>query len=85
MLMQKLPSDLDLSIMVSQQDGMSWTPNTPITGYTRVDWRLAKPFQVGSKHGEVAYVVQSEQGDHLELNKTSITGNRQWLTLRLDL
>jgi iron complex outermembrane recepter protein len=86
MLMQKLPQALQLSIMVAQQDDIRWTRNSnTLIGYTRVDWRLAKPFKVGTKRGEVAYVVQCESGDHKELIPDSTVGNRQWLTLRLDL
>lgn len=84
MLMQQLPNNLNLSVMVYQTDTMYWTPNKPAGAYTRVDWRLARPFSWGSTRGEVAYVVQSEEGAHPELKASNLVLPRQWVSVRLD-
>ncbi|MEY4592509.1 MAG: hypothetical protein RIR18_1404 [Pseudomonadota bacterium] len=85
MLMQKLPYDLDLSVMVYQTDTMYWATNKPANAYTRIDWRLAKPFTWGTTRGEVAYVVQSEEGAHAELKPSNMVMPRQWISVRFDL
>jgi iron complex outermembrane recepter protein len=85
MLMQDLPYELKLSVMLYQTDTMYWAPSKPASAYTRVDWRLAKPFTIGSTRGEVAYVVQSEEGAHAELKPSNMVMPRQWISVRFEL
>jgi iron complex outermembrane receptor protein len=85
MWMQQLPYGFELSAMWYQMTGVRWTTNTRIGEYQRVDWRLAYPFRSGNTTGEVAYTVQSANGDHTEFRPTQLITPRQWLTLRLEL
>lgn len=85
MLMQKLPQDFDFSVLMYQVDTMYWAPSKPAGAYTRVDWRLAKRFTVGTTRAEVAYVVQSEEGAHAELKPSNLTVPKQWVSLRIEL
>lgn len=96
MLMQKLPYGLEFSATHYWVGAMKWTQNSMVDAYKRLDLRLAYPFRIGSTGGEVAYVLQSANGEHGEFkydpaspdNATvqsgRIVSERQWLTLRLD-
>lgn len=87
MLMQKLPLGLEFAGTYHFVGKMQWTRNTEqeVAPYRRLDLRLAYPFHFESRRGEVAYVVQSANGEHAEFKFDRIFSERQWLTLRLDL
>lgn len=85
MLMQTLPGQLEFSVLYTEQESMKWTPNTVVPAYSRTDWRLAYPFKVGARRGELAYTVQSFGAGHVEFNPSSYIEERHWLSLRFDL
>lgn len=87
MLMQRLPLGVHFSGTYHFIDKMQWTRNTAqeVAPYRRLDLRLAYPFSLGGKRGEIAYVVQNANGDHAEFKFDRVFTERQWLTLRLDL
>lgn len=90
MLMQKLPYGLQLSLAHYRVGAMKWTRNTDVDSYKRTDARLAYPFSLGGKRGEIAYTVQSLDGAHIEQRKADedpkarTVDRRQWVSLRLD-
>lgn len=87
MLMQKLPLGLEFAGTYHFIGKMQWTRNTEqeVAPYRRLDVRLAYPFRLGGSRGELAYVIQSANGEHAEFKFDRIFSERQWLTLRLDL
>lgn len=87
MLMQRLPLGLEFAGTYHFVGKMQWTRNTKqeVPPYRRLDLRLAYPFRVGNSRGELAYVMQSANGEHAEFKFDRIFSERQWLTLRLDL
>lgn len=86
---QKLPYGLDGSVARYWADPAKWTRNTEVGGYIRTDARIAYPFQFGPQRGELAYTVQSLDGDHGEFKADGdeadrVVGRRHWVSLRLD-
>lgn len=90
MLVQKLPGGLEFSLMHYRVGAMKWTRNTDVDAYRRTDARLAYPFVTGGMRGELAYTVQSLNGDHIEQRKSDedpkarVVSRRQWISLRLE-
>ena len=86
MLMQKLPYDIQASVMYFRNSTMRWRRNgPPLEASERFDWRLAKSFNLGSSRAELAYTVQ--------MNNESLEGRfgglryadkLHWMSLRLD-
>ena len=63
MLMQRLPRELDLSLIHHLQDAMTWQKGgNVLAGWSRTDLRLAYPFALGGHRGELAWVVQNLGG-----------------------
>ena len=90
LLMQKLPLNFEFTAAGYWQDKSKWSINTWAEKYHRVDVRLGYRFRWGSRSGELAYVVQSLNGDHPEYKafndpQARIVERREWLTVRLDL
>lgn len=93
MLMQKLPYGLEFSATHYWVGAMKWTQNSEVLPYRRLDLRLGYPFRIGNQRGELAYVIQSANGEHGEFKYDPdgvvgaagrVVSERQWLTLRLD-
>lgn len=97
MWMQKLPYGLEFSASHYWVGRMKWSRNSQVDAYRRLDLRLAYPFRFQSFAGEVAYTLQSANGEHGEfkydptntanltaVRASRIVSERQWLTLRLD-
>lgn len=84
MAVQRLPFDLEASVMYYKVASMRWTRNSQVRPYERVDWRLAYPFRVGPSRGEVAYTAQASNGPHDGLRDSRIVTETHWLSLRLD-
>jgi len=90
LLMQKLPYGLEFSLARYWVGAMKWTRNTDVDSYQRTDARLAYPFSLGGRRGEIAYTVQSLDGAHIEQRKSDedpkarTVDRRQWVSLRLD-
>jgi iron complex outermembrane receptor protein len=85
MWMQQLPYGFEMSAMWYQMTGVRWTVNTRIGEYQRVDWRLAYPFRRAGKSGEVAYTVQSANGNHDEFRPGQNMTPKHWLSLKLEM
>ena len=88
--MQKLPFDLNFSLMGQWVGQMKWTVNTTQDSYHRIDVRLGYPFHTGFAAGEVSFVAQSLNGAHGEyaasgLPTDRIVDRRQRIALRFDL
>lgn len=95
MWMQKLPWNLEFSASAYWLARTRWSQNTEAPAYQRIDARLAWPFRIGQQRGELAYTVQSLNGDHVEfkgwngedtgtLLAARIVERRDWISLRLD-
>ncbi len=95
LLMQKLPFGVDLSLAGYWLGAHRWSQNTAVPGYQRLDARLAYPFKWAGQRGEIAYTVQSLDGEHIEYKGPNgnnidsilaarIVERRQWVSLRLD-
>lgn len=90
LLMHRLPWNIEASLAYYRVGRSKWSRNTWADPYERVDLRLAYPFKSAGLHGEVAWTVQSLNGDHREYKAYGqvhdrIVGRRQWLTLTLEL
>ena len=94
LLMQKLPFGLEFSLAGYWQDKMKWSSHTWSPKYKRFDARLGYPFRTGGIGGEVAFTVQSLNGNHGEYKAgefptdnaldNRVVERRQWVSLRLD-
>ena len=63
-LFQKLPADLNLTVMFHTNGKMAWRGNdNEILHTRRVDVRLAYPFRLGPVKAEAAIVAQAANGD----------------------
>lgn len=66
-LFQKLPFNLDLSLMFHSTGAMTWRGNSEwLPNIRRVDARLAYPFRLGATRAEAAVTVQAANGDYAE-------------------
>ncbi len=83
---QKLPGNLDLSIM--HQDSGTMTPQR--TGHdhqaamTRTDLRLAAPLRLGAQRAELALVVQNLGSPYMDADPAYAFQRRIFVTIRLD-
>lgn len=84
MLMQRLPYDLEASVIYSNSGLMRWTRNSYTDPYERVDWRLAWPFRVGATRAEVAYTAQITNHPEEARRYTRLATELHWLSLRLE-
>jgi iron complex outermembrane recepter protein len=95
LLMQKLPFGLDLSLAGYWLGNHRWSQNTAVPSYQRLDGRLGYPFNWAGQRGELAYTVQSLDGDHAEYKGPNgndleaglaarVVQRRHWVSLRLD-
>lgn len=63
-LFQKLPADLDLTVLFHTNGKLAWRGSNNETLHTRrVDVRLAYPFRLGTTKAEAAVVAQAANGD----------------------
>ncbi|GAB1394360.1 TonB-dependent receptor [Rhodocyclaceae bacterium] len=70
-LFQKLPANLDLSVMFHAVGAVTWRGDEDIMPSThRLDLRLAYPFRMGSTRAEAALTVQAANGDVPEFQAT---------------
>lgn len=84
-LFQKLPKNMDFSLMYSRMSEMSWnSPDDRLPTIGIVDARLAYPFKVGATRMEFAVTGQSINGSHLDYKKSVLVGRRTFATLRMD-
>lgn len=85
MLIQQFPYDVKASIMYFRASPMRWRRNdeTSLDASERIDWRLAKAFQMGPVRGEVAYTMQMANESQYGRTLNRIADRLHWLTLRL--
>ena len=63
-LFQRLPGDMQLSVIHARMGGMTWRDDRDWLAFSRqTDIRLAYPFRIGQSKAELAYTVQSVEGD----------------------
>jgi len=89
-LAQKLPWNLELSLMGTWQDKVKWSMNTWGEQYHRLDLRLAQAFRFGGIRGEIACIAQSINGAHPEYKAYGqphdrVVERRTWIALRFDM
>jgi iron complex outermembrane receptor protein len=66
-LFQKLPGNLDLSLMIHSMGTMTWRNQAArLPERRRLDVRLAHPFRVGGTRAEAAVTVQAANGSYPE-------------------
>lgn len=86
-LFQKLPANLDLSVMFHAIGAVTWRGDEDIIPSThRLDLRLAYPFRMGSTRAEAALTVQAANGDVPEFQSTEgfLFKRRAFATLHLE-
>ena len=86
-LFQKLPFNLDLTLMYHSMGAMTWAnASDAMPSRHRLDARLAKLFRIGSTRVEGAVVVQAADGDYPEyhLRKNFMFERRAFGTLRIE-
>ena len=82
---QKLPGDLDFSLISHATTPYSWQGSNNVLDTPRqLDARLACGFRVGSTRGEAAVTVQAINGGHQEYLRAYRFDRRAFATLRLD-
>ncbi|HJW25706.1 MAG TPA: TonB-dependent receptor [Rhodocyclaceae bacterium] len=84
MVVQRLPYDLEASVMYYKVGYMRWLRNSYTNPYERLDWRLARPFRIGSTRAEVAYTAQRSNGPEEGRRYTRVATETHWLSLRLE-
>lgn len=85
---QRLPAQLQLTVIYQQMGGMTWRDNRDWLAPTRrTDVRLAYPFRMGGTKAEVSFTVQSAEGDRPFFlpSKGFELGRRSFVNLRLEL
>lgn len=66
-LFQRLPRDVELSVMLHAQGAMSWgKAQEQLPSRRRLDLRLAYPLRFGATRAEAAIVIQAANGSYLE-------------------
>ena len=84
MIVQRLPYDVEASVMYYKSGWMRWLRNSYTSPYERVDWRLAWPFKIGNSKAEVAYVAQMSNHDMEGRRNTRIANEMHWFSMRVD-
>lgn len=87
-LFQKLPGNLDLSLMYHSMGGVNWgtNPKDALPSRRRVDARLAVPIRIGNTRAEAAFAVQAANGRYPEyfLSQGMQVERRAFGTLRIE-
>jgi iron complex outermembrane receptor protein len=82
---QKLPGGFDLSLIKYYATPYAWAGGDKVLeGMRQLDARLAYAFRVGATRGELAVMVQSIGGSHMEYLPNQFFGRRAFTSLRLD-
>lgn len=84
MIIQRLPYDVEASVMYFKSGYMRWLRNSFTSPYERFDWRLAKAFRLGDFKGEVAYTAQLANGSTEGRRNTRVANEMHWFTLRFE-
>jgi len=82
---QKLPGDLDFSLISHASTPYSWQGiNNVLDTPRQLDARLAWGLRIGATRGEAAFTVQAINGGHQEYLRAYRFDRRAFATLRLD-
>lgn len=83
---QALPWDVEVSAVYSSVGSTQFTNDSNLRNpaYQRLDWRLAKRFQVGPTRGEIAFSVQGDGEVRSEYKQDLPLTKRGFLSLRLE-
>lgn len=89
-LFQRLPGGLQLSVIHERLGGMTWRDRRDWLAFShRTDVRLAYPFRIGTSKSEIAFAVQSVEGDRpffLVRPKYNFQlARKSFLTLRMEM
>lgn len=84
MIIQRLPYDIEASVMYYKSGWIRWLRNSYTSPYERVDFRLAKAFKLWSTQAEIAYTSQMANHDMEGRRDTRVASELHWLSLRLD-
>ena len=84
MIVQRLPYDVEASVMYYKSGFMRWLRNSYTSPYERVDWRLALPFKIGNSKAEIAYVAQMSNHDMEGRRNTRVANEMHWFSMRVD-
>jgi iron complex outermembrane receptor protein len=80
---QKLPGNLDLSLMHTDNHPASLVADEPVA-IRRTDLRLAKGLRWSSHRGEIALVVQNLGSAYPDFKRNFLFERQAFITLRLD-
>lgn len=80
---QKLPGNLDLSLMHTDNHRASLVADEPVA-IRRTDLRLAKGLQWGNRRGEIALVLQNLGTAYPDFKRNFLFERQAFVTLRLD-
>lgn len=84
MLIQRLPLGVDASLMYYKSEQMRWLRNSYTRPYERIDWRLAKGFNLGGTKVEVAYTAQMANHEMDGRRNTRVAKELHWLSARVE-
>lgn len=84
MIIQRLPYDVEASVMYYKSGWMRWLRNSYTSPYERVDWRLAKSFNLMGTKAEFAYTAQMANHSMEGRRNTRVANEVHWFSLRLD-
>ena len=86
MLIQRLPGDMQASVMYFRNGPMRWRRNgVPLQASERFDWRLAKSFRTGSGRAELALTVQmANEAQEGRIGALRYADKLYWLSFRID-
>jgi iron complex outermembrane receptor protein len=81
---QKLPGNLDLSLMHTHNKPASLVDDSDPLPVRRTDVRLAKGLRWGNRRGEIALVVQNLGSAYPDFKRNFLFDRQAFITLRLD-
>lgn len=84
MIVQRLPYDIEASVMYYKSGWMRWLRNSYTSPYERVDWRLAKSFNLMGTKAEFAYTAQMANHTMEGRRNTRVANEVHWFSMRLD-
>nr|WP_255537653.1 TonB-dependent receptor [Motiliproteus sp. SC1-56] len=82
---QQLGQNYRLSAALYRQSDVDWIGGSDLTGYTRLDLRLARQLRLGRSDASIALLVQNLGGEYAEFHARNRFDTRAYLTLYLSL
>jgi hypothetical protein len=86
MASQKLPHDLNVSVMLSHSDAIPEMPGegVPAPAMNRLDVRVAKAMRWGTGKGELSFVIQNLGPDYPDFLPSFYFRRQAYVTLKLE-